>query len=227
MKIARLLVLSAVAVVIFALGLQVTFSSPQMQTTTEIAIPIAGQTAYEFVSQIDQSGFDLSIYGYLTHVNGISADELFVAGTSPAERSEAAAHLTMHATGSIYARSILQPIFNTNAQLTLTIYYNETSAASFEDPASFAAGTPIATYTVQLQNILAVQSPDVGIANSNGDSVQTDSTAFTLNGTELRFGRVGMTAHLNAFGQGFRQSEEPLAVRLITAGNAVVTSWGQ
>lgn len=227
MKITRFWILFVVAISIFALGLQITFSSPHQQTTAEIAIPSVGQTAYEFVAQIDQSGFDLIIYGYLTHVNGISSDALFVAGTDPAERGEAAAHLTMHATGSIYSRSILQPIFNTNADLTLTIYYNETPATSFEDAASFAAGTPIATYTVRLQNILNVQSPDVGIANSNGESVQTDSTAFTINGQEVRFGRVGMMSRMNAFGQGFRQSVEPLAVRLITAGNSIVTNWGQ
>ncbi|MFN8376319.1 MAG: hypothetical protein U0694_26040 [Anaerolineae bacterium] len=227
MKLARLTILLAAVVLIFALGLQITLSSPQEQTAAEIGIPSVGQTAYEFIAQIDQSGFDLTISGYLTHVGGIAADSLFVAGTNPAERSEASAYLTMQATGSIYARSVLQSIFDTNASLTLTIYYHETPGASFDDLASFAAGTPVAVYTVRLQNILNVQSPDVGIANSNGESVQSESTPFSLNGQDVRFGRVGMTTHLSAFGQGFRQSVEPLAVRLLTAGNAVVTNWGE
>lgn len=192
MKIARFFVLSIAAITLFVLGMQSTFSSPQQQNVTEIAVPPVGQTAFEFVAQIDQSNFDLSIYGYLTHVGGIDASQLFVEGTSPAERNESAAYLTMHATGSIYSRSVLQSIFDTNASLTLTIYYNETPAASFDDPASFAAGTPVATYTLRLQNILSVQSPDVGIANSNGESVQSSATAFTLGGQELRFGRIGI-----------------------------------
>ena len=78
--------------------------------------------------------------------------------------------------------------------------------------------------TLRLQNILNVQSPDVGIANSNGESVQTDAAGFTLNGQTLQFGHIGMTSHLYAFGQGFRQSVEPLAVRLLTAGNAIVAA---
>jgi hypothetical protein len=222
MRPGRFLLLSIVTVGIFIWGLQIALSSPQPQNATEIANPAAGQTAFEFVTQIDQNGFDLSIYGYLTQVNGLVGDALFVEGTDPAGRGEAAAFLTMQATGTINARSILQPIFNTNADVTLTIYANETPAASFEDPASFAAGSPIASYTVRLQNILNVQAPDVGIANSTGESVQSDSTPFTLNGQEMQFGHNGMIVRLNAFGQGFRQSVEPLSVRLITAGNAIV-----
>jgi hypothetical protein len=227
MKIARLFFLTIAVVFIFALGMRITLSSPQQQNVVEIAAAPVGQTAFEFVAQIDQSGFDLNIYGYVTHVSGIDASVLFAEGTSPAERNESDAYLTMQATGTIYARSVLQSIFNTNAQLTLTIYYNETPAASFDDPASFAAGTPVATYTLRLQNILNVQSPDVGIANSGGDSVQTFSEAFTLNEYTLQFGRVGMVSRLSAFGQGFRQSEEPLAVRLLTAGNSIVSNSGQ
>jgi hypothetical protein len=227
MKIARFLVFFIVAIAIFILSLQIAFSSPSQQTAAEIANPAAGQTAYEFVAQIDQTGFDLTIYGYLTQVNGLVGDALFVEGTDPAGRGEASAYLTMQATGTLNARSILQPIFATNAELTLTIYYNNSPAASFEDSASFAAGTPVATSTIRLQNILNVQAPDLGIANSTGESVQTESTPFSLNGRDVQFGRVGMTARLNAFGQGFRQSEEPLSVRLITAGNAIVIGQGQ
>ena len=193
------------------------------QTPPILAAPPSGQAAFEFVSQIDQSNFDLVISGYLTHVNGVSSDALFVEGTNPAERNEAVAYFTFQATGSIYSRSVLESIFNTNAQMTLTIYYHETPAATFADTTTFAAGTPVATYSIRLQNILNVQSPDVGIALSAGDGIQTESVPFQLNGQETQFGQVDMTLRFNAFGQGFRQSIEPLVVRLLTAGNAVVS----
>lgn len=216
-----LLLLSLIGVAVFLVGLSITQSAPPSQTTGALAAPPTGQTAYEFVAQIDQSNLDLTIYGYLTDISGLSSDALFTKDTNPAQRGESSAFFTLQATGKIYARSVLQSIFDTNADLTLTVYYNETPGAAFDKPASFAAGVPVAVYDVSLQNILNVQSPDVGIANSNGDSVQTASTPFTFNGQQMTFGQVGLAQHMNAFGQGFRQSQVPLAVRLLTAGNAI------
>jgi hypothetical protein len=228
MKIARLLALSITVVVIFALGMHITFSSPQQQDTLEIAAPPVGLTGFEFVAQIDQNNLDLNIYGYITHVGGLNANALFVDGTSPIERSEATAYLTMQATGEIYARSVLESIFSTSARsLSLLIFYNETPSASFDDPASFSTGTHIATYSLRLQNILNVQSTDVGIVDSNGDTVQTHSASFTLGENTLQFGHLGVSSQIEAFGQGFRASEEPLVVRLLIAGHTTVINLGE
>src|SRR5262245_18990485 len=121
--------LMLILLILVTLGLSSVWSSPDRQTSAALAAPPTGQTAYEYVSQIDQSGQDLSIYGYLTHVNGTSSDALVVEGTDPAGRSEATSFFTIRATGSIYARSVLQTIFDTDASLTLNIYYNESPAA--------------------------------------------------------------------------------------------------
>jgi hypothetical protein len=54
--------------------------------------------------------------------------------------------------------------FSSVVSASLTFYYNETpTGATFEDAASFAQGTPIATMTLRLHSILNLQAPDIGV----------------------------------------------------------------
>jgi hypothetical protein len=108
---------------------------------------------------------------------------------------------------------------------SLTFYYSETPAgATFEDPASFAQGTPIATMTLRLHGILNVQEPNIGVLMTTADATQDSATPFTLNGQPFQFGHEGLLSRITLFGQGFRSSPEPsLAANYRFAADAVVT----
>lgn len=213
------------AVVIFVAGAGLSrIASPTEAQEGPLALGggSAGQTSFEFVAKIAQNNADLNVFGYLTYVKGTTVDALFVEGTNPIERSENEAYLTFMATGSLYSRSVLQPIFNTNSNLTMTIYYNAVPGATFDDPASFADGEAVATLTVRLHTILNAQATDVGIAMVSGESSQSESPTFSFLGQDAQFGQAGMTRRFSVFGQGFRRSLEPLVVELFVAGDAVV-----
>lgn len=192
---------------------------------TEIGVAPTGQSALEIIGQIDQTGFTVTAYGYVTWANNISSDLLFAAGTIPLDRSESGARLTFLGTGTSAARSVHENIFATNLTATLTFYWNETpSGIIWSDSASFGAGVPVATLTIPLHTILNVQEPNVGVLMTFADATWDTITPFTVDGTPYQLGHVGLVEHFTLFGQGFRSSTEPLAAQYRFAGNAVVVS---
>ncbi len=191
--------------------------------STEFGTAAPGQTAYEVLGQIDQVGFTMTTYGYVTGANGIVTDLLFVEGTSPLNRDEASARLTFTGTGSSLSRSVHENIFSNDVNGTLTFYWNEIpSGISWDDPSSFGKGVPIATITMRLHSILNVQAPDVGVLLASSDGTQDSATPFTINGQSYQFGHTGLVLHVTDFGQGFRSSAEPLAAHYLFGGEAVV-----
>lgn len=190
---------------------------------TTIGVPRVGQNALEFIGHIEQTGFTVNVYGYLTNVAGISPEMLFATGINPFFRDQASARITFTLTGGGTSRNQYEGIFVNTASGVLTLYYSETPvAASFEDPASFSRGTPIATFDLNLQTILNVQEPNVGVLYAPVDATQTSATAFTIDGATYTLGQSGLLYHMVLFGQGFRASEEPLAASYHFGGNAVL-----
>src|SRR5262249_1848034 len=116
-------------------------------------------TAFEFLGRSDQDGPQVTHYGYLTHVFGL-ADELLFA--DPDRRTEATARLTFVAVTSLDSRHEHGNIITTSAPGEMTVFFNENPQGNFDDPASFAAGRPIATYATRYHNVLNVQAPNQG-----------------------------------------------------------------
>lgn len=199
------------------------FPSADAQTTTEIGIAPTGQNAMELVGQIDQTGFTVTAYGYVTWANNLVSDLLFTEGTIPLNRTEGAARLTFMGTGTSNARSVHENIFASSVDATLTFYWNETpSGISWTDPNSFGTGVPIASFTARLQSILNVQEPNVGVLMVFTDATQDSATPFTVNAQSYQLGHVGLVQRFTLFGQGYRSSEEPLAANYRFGGNTVV-----
>jgi subtilisin family serine protease len=207
---------------ILALGLPSTYAQ---ESVTEIGSAPPGQDALELIGQIDQSGFDLTAYGYVTFANGIQPEMLFSQGTIAMMRTEGTARLTFLGTGTGTSRAIHQNIFSSVLTAQVTFYWNDTpAAASYDNPESFGSGIPIATLTMRLHSVLNVQEPNVGVFMSFGDAVQDGAEIFTIDGASYRLGHSGLTERFTFFGQGFRSSTEPLLAQYLLAANAVITS---
>ncbi|MBN1451585.1 MAG: hypothetical protein JW963_11270 [Anaerolineales bacterium] len=199
------------------------FGAAQAQDLpTEIGTASDGQNAIEFIGHIDQSLFSLTSYGYITYVNGLPGELLFTEGTSPMFRDEMAARFTFKSAGTADGRSNYENIFAATTSATFNIYYNETPTdISFDDPESFAVGTLVASFEGRLYSMLNVQEPNVGVLLVHSDTTQTVAESFTLDYQSYRIGHTGMNARFTLFGQGFRESTEPLAAYYHIAGDLV------
>lgn len=200
-----------ILIMVFVLLLGAVLPLQAQDSPAEIGVAPNGQTAFEFIGQIDQSVFDLTSYGYVTYINGLSGDLLFSEGTAAMFRDESTARFTFMASGVASARSHYENIFAATSSATFNIYYNETpGAANFDEPDSFATGTLVATFEGRLYSMLNVQEPNVGVLLVHSDTIQTSANPFALDSQSYQMGYVNQIARFTLFGQGFRTSTEPL-----------------
>ena len=189
---------------------------------TEIGVAQNGQNAIEFIGRIEQSMFTLTSFGYITYLGGLPAEQLFTEGTSPVFRDQTAAHFTFSATGTANGRSNYENIFAATTTATFNIYYNETpGAATFDNPDSFAAGTLVATFEGRLYSLLNVQEPNIGVLLVHSDTTQMTAAPFTLGEQSYQIGHTGQLARFTIFGQGFRESTDPLSAHYHIGGDIV------
>jgi hypothetical protein len=208
---------------------------------TPVAVGKPGQTALEFVGQVDQVGGSFTYYGYVTYVRGLEDPQLFtVAGV---DQSEATARFTFYASTQMVRRAIIQNVFAVTSVGSFTVYLGS-GGASFGNPSSFASGRAVATAALRLQNIINVQGagPALGpprvagpggpgpsgdlpqaISIGTGGAEQRSASTFTLAGKQYRFGRKGLDLRIFLAGHGVLL--EPTAPRalLFLAGSAAVT----
>lgn len=192
------------------------------ESPTQVGAAPAGQTSFEFIGRIDQSIFSLTSYGYVTYMGGIPGDLLFADGTIPMFRSENEARFTFMATGAADGRSNYENIFAATTSATFNIYYSETpTQPAFDNPESFAAGTLVASFEGRLYSVLNVQEPNIGVLLVHSDTVQVLAEPFTLAGYEYQIGQIDTGARFTIFGQGFRESTDPLSAYYHVAGDVV------
>ena len=72
--------------------------------------------------------------------------------------------------------------------------------ASWDDPGSFAAGEPVAEYSIRLLDTLQRQAPGVGVLVGDGQLTQETAAEFSLDGERYRFGVVGIAQRLRYVG---------------------------
>jgi hypothetical protein len=183
-----------------------------------VSLGVSGTTTVEFrgrVTQSGSSGQSFTSYGYLIRASNADDSGLF-AGPPP---SETTALLTAYATGDLQARVTDMSVHSLDIVGTMTIYQRSQPGASFDDPSSFQAGTPVASYDMTLQDVLTVFAPGQGLPTLTGDMLQT--AAATLSGplAGQKFGRQG--AQLRFFATGLGTLTDPIAPnsQLEIAGN--------
>lgn len=204
-------------VILVPIVLALLFVSSVFAQDTAVGVE-PNQHAFEMVGKIDQMLFTSTAFGYVNYVSGMPIEDLFGENASPLLRGEADAHITFYGTGTTSSRSVFENIFQSTVPIEVTFYYHDTPAgASFEDAESFKSGTPIATFNIRMMIILNVQEPNVGVLMGVGESTQTLAEAFTVKDIAYTLGGTDMMYNFNLFGQGFRQSTEPLAAHYLFA----------
>ncbi len=215
-------------VVAVALGLLITLLMATGQqlyshgdTTREI-----GADAYNYVGRIDQDGVNFVGYGYLYDMQGLAPNELF---SNPYNPSETTAYFTYYATATLSSRAVVtdpvRAIFALDSVGEITFYYQSYPSASFENPESFANGTPIANASVHFQDILSVQGPNRGISVGNGEFAVLTSAPFTFGEETLRFGHPGLVHQVSTFGDALRTDPIIPQSSVLLAGNAIRSSF--
>lgn len=164
------------------------------------------QEMYEFIGQVKNfppAGPGLSAtsiqYGYISHVRGLSDDQIYLGGVL---QNEASALLTF------YNDSVTEKVTNHGSlkivirEGTTTIYYNPVPSGDLTtpNPDSFRQGTPVLTTKWRHQVIFdANPSPNAGDPpRTNLFFVTwwhtiTSSTPFTLSNQTVSLGRVNHT----------------------------------
>jgi hypothetical protein len=177
-----------------------------------------GTTTVEFRGRITQSGSSgqkFTSYGYLIRATNADENGLFD-GTPP---SESTALLTAYATGDLQARALDMSVHSLDIVGTMTIYQRSSPGASFDDPSSFQVGTPMASYDLTLQDVLAVYATGKGLPTLTGDMLQTDAHALSGPLSGHTFGRRGTRLRLFATGLGTLTDPVTLNAQLEIAGN--------
>lgn len=167
-----------------------------------------------FLARIDQVGVSLVSYGYLTRVEGLSESALFThppatSSSQPAAGDVSGVRFTVVSSATIENISTLGNLINTTAAGRTDIYYLPGGGASLDNPQSFAAGAPIASFTGVFQTNLTVDSPNNAAVAISADLTQRRARSFTLGGNTYQFGRAGLAWNQLATGRGERT--EPTA----------------
>ena len=179
-----------------------------------VSLGDSGTTTVEFRGRVTQSGTSFTSFGYLIRASHADQSGLF----SGTDLSEATALLTAYATGDLQARTTDGVVHALDIVGTMTVYQRSSPGASFNNPSSFQAGTPVARYNMRLQDILTVIATNTGLPTLTGDMLQTFAHALSGPLAGQTFGRKGTRLRFFATGLGNKTDDAPTA-KLEIAGN--------
>jgi hypothetical protein len=148
--------------------------------TQVIAIP-EDNPALEFVGQFINAGTSSHQFGYIARIDGL--DQVFNNATTQNESTAMFTFFTDATTVHVFVNGPLKIVERTG---TTTIYFNPVGGASFADPSSFQAGTPIVVSDYRQQVLLDTTTNPFVTTHLN---TITSNESFQLAGTEYRLGR--------------------------------------
>src|SRR5688572_9817983 len=144
----------------------------------EQALALTGRNVYSEES--------VALFGYLTAVIGLERTLLFA---DAAERpSPERARFTDAGSVAIASRTDRADVTTIAGDGALRIYLHDAAGASWDDPASFAAGEPVAEFSIRLVETLHRQAPGVGVLVGDGQITQESAAELSLDGEPYRFG---------------------------------------
>ena len=106
--------------------------------------------------------------------------------------------------------------------LRIYLQVNDAAGASWDDPGSFAAGEPVAEYSIRLLDTLQRQAPGVGVLVGDGQLTQETAAEFSLDGERYRFGAVGIAQRLRYVGSPLDGEASPGTLAVGLTGSASV-----
>lgn len=147
-----------------------------------------GDIAFEVVGQVSNLSPVISKqYGYLSFLNGLSADQIFTTA-DPSVQNETTALFTFFTdatTERVIANGRLR-IFNRVG--TTTIYFDDTPNGTFADRDSFADGVPVLTLNYRQQVI--VDTGEGGTFTVVNILTVVSTETFEIGGERLRLGKA-------------------------------------
>ena len=174
-----------------------------------------GDIAFEVVGQVtNPSPTTSNQYGYLSLINGLSAEQIFTT-PDPAAQNETTALFTFFTdavTERVIADGRLRIINRTD---TTTIYFDDPPDGNFASPDSFRDGTPVVVMDYRQQVILDTGDGTFTVANLL-TIVSTES--FEIGGERFQLGKRG--DHFRQFYSGAPPTGTP-ALNGVFAGYAV------
>jgi hypothetical protein len=166
----------------------------------------------EFIGQgLVVSPAEVYQYGYFTYVAGV--EDLF--GGAP--ENESTAFFTFFNELSTSRVTDNGPVRVVDRQGSATIYLNPAAGASYTDPDSFQAGTPILTADLRHQAILDTANGNTLVVHF--DLTIVSAAPFTTAAGEHRLGKPGQKLSWTAFG---RPNPAPNPGQFVYAGMGLI-----
>jgi hypothetical protein len=182
-KLKYLLLASLISVCVLILPVRATADG---EGARRLTTPL-GDIAFEVVGQVSNpSATSSQQYGYLSLINGLSAEQIFTTAT-PSSQNETTALFTFFTdavTDRVISNGRLRII---NRSGTTIIYYDDSPDGNFADRDTFRNGTPIVTIDYRQQVILDTVEGTFTVVNLNR---VISSQAFTLGGERFRLGKA-------------------------------------
>jgi hypothetical protein len=181
-----------------------------------VGIAPEARQAIGVIGTILQDGPNLTGFGWLTQVAGLSDRDLF---TDPAQRGPATARLRWHAEVKVGTIDLLPSLFFGTGKGRLRVFFDANGGAQPDRPETFATGRLVARYSGEFRNIQTVYAPDHAITEIIGELTQRVARRFVVRGRPRQLGRVGQLQRLEASGPATRTEPTiPRSVRYVAGG---------
>jgi hypothetical protein len=184
-----------------------------------VGVAPEARQAIGVIGPILQDGLNLTGFGWLTQVAGLTGGDLF---TDPAQRGAATARLRWHAEVRVGAIDVLPSLFFGTGHGRLRIFFAANGGAQQDRPETFATGRLVARYAGEFRNIQTVIAPDHAVTEIIGELSQRVANRFVVRGRHRRFGRAGQLLRLEASGPAVRTEPTiPRSVRYVAGGISI------
>ena len=180
-----------------------------------------GRNAIEFLGQIEQSGLDFEVVGYLTYINLFSPPVMWTNG-DPVSHKVKHARFPFAANLTGVARSWKESLFAVTASGDVRFFYNKPGGSTFDDPGTFPHGVEIASGSIRVQNTVDATGPEDGLANGSGEILLGRVSPFSIDGKQYQLGNKGLHYRIQFSGFGMLlDPDQPHAV-ITVAGNGFI-----
>jgi hypothetical protein len=184
----------------------------------EVGAGPIGEPSLRFVGRVVYAPERMQLVGYLT--GGTNLAPLLSTGDGPPDL--ATARFTFSAEIADLEQTNRADLRTIGGVGELRIYL-DTGGADWDDPATFADGELVATYTVRLAEALQRQAPTIGVVVGDAEMTQDEAGEFSLDGTAYRFGDAGIASRLRYTGAliGDEADQRPALASVV--GTVIVT----
>jgi hypothetical protein len=176
------------------------------------------EPAWDLVGRAIYGSETVTLFGYFTALKGLDPSQLFTEDT----RSEATARYTYAGEIALTDRADRGDITSVRGEGVLRVFLDDGARATWDDPASFTAGQPLAAFDVLLVETLHRQGPGTGLVIGDSDLTQSAAEQFTIGDEPYRFGDVGISQRLRTVG-AIIASDDASSVTVGLTGSAAVS----